>query len=111
MTAKQTIDRQKLVHQLLSLGALVLLFVLLNLTVYFVFTRRCIPNTSEGMQAKSIELDAYLPFDENSKITDIDGSLKLEDDLPVIDGAAALYPVFSGFVNAVYLGRPRKNNK
>ncbi len=102
MTEKQTIDRQKLTHQLLSLGALVLLFVLINLTVYFVFTRRCIPNTSEGMQAKSIELGAYLPFDENSKITDIDGSLKLEDDLPVIDGAAALYPVFSGFVNAVY---------
>jgi phosphate transport system substrate-binding protein len=26
----------------------------------------------------------------------------LTDDLPIIDGAAALYPVFSGFVNAVY---------
>ena len=102
MTEKQTIDRQKLAHQLLSLGALVLLFALLNLTIFMVFTRRCIPNTSEGMQAKSIELNAYLPFDESSKITDIDGSLKLEDDLPVIDGAAALYPVFSGFVNAVY---------
>ena len=102
MTEKQTIDRQKLTHQLLSLGALVLLFALLNLTIFMVFTRRCIPDTSEGMQAKSIELDAYLPFDEDSKITDIDGSLKLEDDLPVIDGAAALYPVFSGFVNAVY---------
>ena len=102
MTENHTIDRRKLVRQLLTLGALILLFALLNLIIFMVFTRRCIPNTSEGMQAKSIELNAYLPFDENSKIADIDGSLKLEDDLPVIDGAAALYPVFSGFVNAVY---------
>ena len=102
MTENHTIDRRKLVRQLLTMGALILLFALLNLIIFMVFTRRCIPNTSEGMQAKSIELNAYLPFDENSKIADIDGSLKLEDDLPVIDGAAALYPVFSGFVNAVY---------
>ena len=102
MTEKQTLDRQKLTQQLLSLGALVLLFALLNLTIFMVFTRRCIPDTSEGMQAKSIELDAYLPFDEDSKAVTLDASLKLEGDLPVIDGAAALYPVFSGFVGSVY---------
>ena len=102
MTEKQTIDRQKLTQQLLSLGALVLLFALLNLTIFMVFTRRCIPDTSEGMQAKSIELDAYLPFDEDSKAVTLDASLKLDGDLPVIDGAAALYPVFSGFVGSVY---------
>ena len=101
-TAKAPIDRRKLTGQFLSLGTLVLLFVMLNLTVFFVFTRRCIPATSEGMQAKSVELGAYLPFEEDSKITKIDGSLKLTEDLPVIDGAAALYPIFSGFVNAVY---------
>ncbi len=96
------IDRRKLASQLLTLGALLLLFVILNLTIFFVFTRRCIPNTSEGMQAKSVELNAYLPFDEDSKIVDMDGSLKMEDDLPVIDGAAGLFPIMSGFVNAVY---------
>lgn len=101
-TLRTPIDRAKLASQLLTLGALLLLFVVLNLTVFFVFTRRCIPNTSEGMQAKSVELNAYLPFDEDSKIVDVDGSLKLEDDLPVIDGAAGLFPVMSGFVNAVY---------
>ncbi len=97
-----SIDRQKLARQLLSLGVLLLLFVVLNVTIFFVFTRRCIPNTSEGMQAKSVELNAYLPFAENSKIVDIDGSLQLTEDLPVIDGAAGLFPVMSGFVNAVY---------
>ena len=54
------------------------------------------------MQAKSVELDAYLPFDEGSKAVTLDATLRLEDDLPVIDGAAALYPVFSGFVGSVY---------
>ena len=102
MKAKTPVNRQKLVSQLLSLGILLLLFVALNLTIFFLFTRRCIPNTSEGMQAKSVELDAYLPFDENSKITKLEGSLQLTENLPVIDGAAALYPIFSGFVNAVY---------
>lgn len=101
-TLRTPIDRAKLASQLLTLGALLLLFVVLDLTVFFVFTRRCIPNTSEGMQAKSVELNAYLPFDEDSKIVDVDGSLNLEDDLPVIDGAAGLFPVMSGFVNAVY---------
>ena len=101
-TVKAPIDRRKLASQLLSLGTLVLLFVVLNLIVFFIFTRRCLPATSEGMQAKSVELNAYLPFDENSGIFKVNGSLKLTEDLPVIDGAAALYPVFSGFVNAVY---------
>ena len=101
-TEKAPLDRRKLTGQLLSLGTLVLLFVMLNLTVFFVFTRRCLPATSEGMQAKSVELGAYLPFEEDSGIVKLDGSLKLTEDLPVIDGAAALYPIFSGFVNAVY---------
>ena len=95
-------DRTKLARQLLSMGVLIGLFVVLNLTVFIVFTYRCIPHTGEGMQAKSVELDAYLPFEEDSGIVKLDGSLKLTENLPVIDGAAALYPIFSGFVNAVY---------
>lgn len=104
MTGNIPVNRQKITRQLLTLGALVLLFVLLNVLIFFVFTYRCIPRYSEGMQAKSVQLDAYLPFDENSGIVDIDGTLEWDSQhpLPVIDGAAALYPVFSGFVNAVY---------
>ena len=45
----------------------------------------------------------YLPFDEESKIVKLENaSLKLEDNLPIIDGAAAVFPVYSAFVNAVY---------
>ena len=52
----------------------------------------------------NINLDEYLPFDENSKIAELDyeASLKLTGKLPRIDGAAALFPVYSAFVNETY---------
>ncbi len=57
--------------------------------------------------APSINVDEYLPFKENSKIVKLRSeSLDFEnvakEDLPVIDGAAAVFPVYSAFVNAVY---------
>ncbi len=52
----------------------------------------------------NISVHEYLPFDENSKIVTLDkeASLKLSGNLPRIDGAAAVFPVYSAFVNAVY---------
>ena len=70
-TSKLPLDRRKLTGQLMTIGVLILLFVVLNLTIFFVFTRRCLPTTGEGMQAKSVELDAYLPFDDDSAVVDI----------------------------------------
>ena len=53
--------------------------------------------------APNINVHEYLPFREDSKIVKIDSeTLKLTDDLPVIYGAAAFFPVYSAFVNAVY---------
>jgi len=53
--------------------------------------------------APAINTSEYLPFDENSKIVKYDSkTLKLYKDLPRIDGAAAAFPVYSSFVNAVY---------
>ena len=53
--------------------------------------------------APNIRVHEYLPFEEDSKIVKIDSkTLKLTEDLPVIDGAAAFFPVYSAFVNAVY---------
>ena len=53
--------------------------------------------------APNINVHEYLPFREDSKIVKIDSeTLKLTEDLPVIDGAAAFFPVYSAFVNAVY---------
>ncbi|MBQ7874249.1 MAG: PstS family phosphate ABC transporter substrate-binding protein [Oscillospiraceae bacterium] len=52
----------------------------------------------------NISVHEYLPFDEESKIVTLDheASIKIEGDLPVLDGAAAVFPVYSAFVNAVY---------
>lgn len=51
----------------------------------------------------NIDIHEYLPFDEDSKIVKTDSkTLKLTENLPRIDGAAALFPVYSEFVNAVY---------
>lgn len=51
----------------------------------------------------NINVHDYLPFTEESKIVKFDSKkLKLEENLPCIDGAAALFPVYSAFVNATY---------
>lgn len=52
----------------------------------------------------NIQVEKYLPFDKDSKIVTLDyeASLKLEKNLPIIDGAAALFPVYSAFVNETY---------
>lgn len=92
----------KLAKQISAICAVALAFAVFDFSLYNVVTKRYINHTSRAMQAKSVELDKYLPFDENSQIVTVDSSLKLTDNLPVIDGAAALYPVFSAFVNAVY---------
>ncbi len=51
----------------------------------------------------NINVREYLPFTEDSKIVKIDSkTLKLTDNLPIIDGATAAFPVYSAFVHAVY---------
>lgn len=55
----------------------------------------------------SINVYEYLPFKDDSKIVKIksqtlDFSELEKADLPIIDGAAAVFPVYSAFVNATY---------
>lgn len=52
----------------------------------------------------NINTEEYLPFDKNSKIVKLEkeASLKLTNNLPIVDGAAAVFPVYSAFVNATY---------
>ncbi len=53
--------------------------------------------------APNIQVDKYLPFEEESAIVKFRSeTLDFTDDLPRIDGAAALFPVYSAFVNATY---------
>ena len=92
----------KLIKQLLTIIGVVTFIVITDVFIYFVFTNRCINDFSSQMQAKSVEVDEYLPFAKETKIIKKEYENKLEGDLPKIDGAAALVPVFNSFVYSLY---------
>ena len=72
------------------------------MSLFILFTNRCINDFSSQMQAKSVEVDEYLPFAKETKIIKKEYENKLDGDLPKIDGAAALVPVFNSFVYSLY---------
>ncbi|MBO5995129.1 MAG: substrate-binding domain-containing protein [Firmicutes bacterium] len=88
--------------QIISLILLAAAFVVLDLGIYFNFTKNFINSSSPEMQAKSVEVSEYLPFDDDSKIVRLDTDMKLTGELPVLDGAAALFPVYSAIAGATY---------
>jgi len=92
----------KLFKQLACIILVASIFVGMDLFVYNYLTKMYINHSSVEMQAKSVEVSKYLPFDEESGIVRYDSELKLEGDIPIIDGAAALVPVYSAFVNSIY---------
>lgn len=53
---------------------------------------------------QGVDLKLYKPFSDNTKavLLDEQSSLKIDNDLIVLDGATALYPLYSAFVKAVY---------
>lgn len=88
--------------KIISLITLISSFVIIDLTIFGLFTSLVLPSGSAVMRAKSIELGEYLPFEENSKIIKKKDNLSLTGEKPIIDSAAALYPISSSFVNAIY---------
>ncbi len=50
----------------------------------------------------SIDLKDYLPFDKNSKINYRKSDFQINENIPVLDGASALYPVFSAIASSIY---------
>ena len=77
-------------------------FILFDVGFFFMFTRIVLPNDSEAMRAKSIEIGEYLPFEEETKIIKKKDNVVFEGDKPVIDCATALYPVASAFAYSLY---------
>ena len=62
-------------------------------------------NENEPVQiVQDVNLYEYIPFWANSKVASLNGnsSLRLYENLPRLDGATALYPVYASFVQAVY---------
>ncbi|QRG69024.1 PstS family phosphate ABC transporter substrate-binding protein [Brevibacillus choshinensis] len=63
-----------------------------------------IPSVSE----QDFDLQEYKPFREQTKVKSLDepSTLTLHSDLPRLDGATALYPLYAAFAQAVY---PKKD--
>lgn len=94
--------KNSVAKQILIILLVISLFVSFNFSYYMMFTRRLANNFSDVSQAKMVDVKKYLPHNPQSDLAKIDSSLKLTENLPVFDGAAALVPVYAAFVNAVY---------
>ena len=92
----------KLKKQLTIIALIVLVFAAFNLSMYQLLTRRLSNNFSDTSQAKMIDVKNYLPHEEESDLPKIEASLKLTENLPVLDGAAALVPVYAAIIDNVY---------
>ncbi len=93
---------KKLTKQIAALAAAVLGFAAFDAAIYCNVTRRYINSTSPEMQSKSIEVSRYVPFDPEAELVQSHTDVKLSGEIPVIDGAAALLPVYASVVQAVY---------
>ena len=92
----------KLRRQIITVALLIAVFAAFNLSMYMLLTRRLSNNFSDATRAQMVDVGRYIPHDESSDLPKIEASLKLSGDLPVLDGAAALVPVYAGVIHNVY---------
>lgn len=65
-------------------------------------------NWFRGEEVKSVgsdgEVEPYAPFKADTKAAKLDSpaSIKIMDDMPIMDGALALYPVYSAVAQSIY---------
>ena len=61
-------------------------------------------NSFSRVNDQGVDLYLYKPFAQNTKVARLDqeSSLKINDELPRLDGATALYPLYAAFAQAVY---------
>lgn len=61
-------------------------------------------NSFIKVNEQGVDLEAYRPFASNSKAVKLaeESTLKITSDLPRMDGATALYPLYAAFAQAVY---------
>ena len=93
---------KRLLLQIAMLATVVLLFVGFNASVYVLLTRRLSNNFSDTSQAKMVDVAAFLPFEDGSDLAHIDTDFSMDGELPVLDGAAALVPVYASIIDSVY---------
>ncbi|CAM3488918.1 hypothetical protein EDM52_18940 [Brevibacillus invocatus] len=84
--------------------SLVGLLVVCALTVTGYEINQAYHNSIPTVSEQDFDLRAYQPYQENTKAQSLGqpATLKLDSNLPRLDGATALYPLYSAFVQAVY---------
>lgn len=88
--------------QIAMLLAIVLAFAAFNTSLYVLLTGRLTNNFSSATQSKMVDVGAFLPHEADSHLPTIDTDFRLSGDLPVLDGAAALVPVYAAIIHNVY---------
>lgn len=58
----------------------------------------------EKVNDAEVDLYAYEPFKENEKLANLEqqASFQIKGEVPILDGATALYPLFAAFAEATY---------
>lgn len=92
----------KLLKQILSILLVISIFATFNSSMYKLLSGRLSNNFSDATKAQMVDVGSYLPHEEASDLPKINSSLKLENNLPVLDGAAALVPVYAAVIDNVY---------
>ncbi len=93
---------RKAAGQVAVIAVVLAFFALFNMSMYMLLTGRLANNFSDTSQSKMIDVSKYLPHSDASQLAEVDSSLKLTDELPVLDGAAALVPVYASIIHNVY---------
>lgn len=88
--------------QLLLIFAVIFLFGTFNFSLYMLLTRRLSNNFGDATTTHQVDVGKYLPFEVGSDLAKVDTDFRLSGDLPVLDGAAALVPVYAAIVDNVY---------
>jgi phosphate transport system substrate-binding protein len=88
------------------LGAFWLIFLALNIACHAPYYGYTYHKGKLAVVDTYIDIDDYLPFSEGNILAKLDEpasfSFSLEDDLPVLDGSTALYPLYAAFAESVY---------
>ena len=78
--------------------------IILSLMIVSCATHKSTHDSVLRVREGNVDLYSYVPFTKNTQAVLLDtiSTLKLETDLPLLNGATALYPVYSAFAQAVY---------
>lgn len=88
-------------HSLIIIISIIIL-LLLNLVIYALVTSRLSNNFDNGTKPKMVDISKYLPFEKSSNLPNLYSTYKISGNLPKLDGAAALVPIYASTIQNIY---------